>query len=197
MFQLYKSKIILDKELINIEELSKLVDVLEKDKKGKDAVKLIMFIFLSIDRSNENPIRDLSLADRAREARYIAFNNHTFDIKKKYKKYYSSIKAAMLAYKENKVDSIQKDIDLYDKKMEQFIKLLDDNEPEVVRNTHELTGRVTFSTNIDIINTVLENSINIILDKSALVKMKKTGRFNTSLRGGLSPNTRSKLSILT
>jgi hypothetical protein len=165
MFQLYKEKIILDKNAIDVEEILILVDLLENDKKKEDALKLVLFIFLSIDRSDENPIKDLTIADRAREARLLAFGNSTFDIKKKYKKYYADIERAMLAYKKAKVDAVQKDIDLYNKKMEQFIKLLDDNEPEIVRNTHELSGRVTFSTNIDIINTVLENSINIILMK--------------------------------
>ncbi len=196
MFQLYKSKIVLDKAAINLNSIQELVDTLEADKKPALAKNLIMFIFLSIDRSEENPIRDLELADRAREARLIAFGDADHDIKKKYSKYYDKIAAAMVDYKTHNVDTVQRDIDLYDKKMEQFIKLLDDNDPEVVRNMNELNGKITFSTNIDIISSVLDNSINIILDKASLVKMKKTGKFNSSLRSLLSPNIKGKFNKL-
>jgi hypothetical protein len=41
----------------------------------------------------------------------------------------------------------------------------------------------------------LDNSIDIILDKAALVMMQQTGKFSNELRGRLSPNVKGKLTI--
>ena len=77
---------------------------------------------------------------------------------------------------------LQKEIDLYDKKIYQFIDLLRSTEPEIIKNIHEITGKVSFTTNIDIINSVLENVIDIVSNKLKLKEMKKTGRYTSTLR---------------
>ena len=191
MFQLYKEAIKLDEKEIKTPAIKELI----KELGDKKALPIILFIFLVSDRSDDNPIKDFPEVERILEAKEIAFGDDQLDLRKEYPKEIKMINNAIKQYKNEKIDKIQKDIDLYDKKMYQFITLLDDvgNEPEIVRNIHDISGRITFSTNIDIINTILDNAIHIILDKASLVSMKKTGRFTGSLRGGLSPNTTGKL----
>jgi hypothetical protein len=185
MFELYKNKIkLIDKEVP--EELSRL--------KGKVSryESVVLFIFLMYDRSDENPIKDLRKSSRLKMATKIAFN--TDDISTIFsRKEIDEILSAAKEYKENSTDMIQRDIDLYDKKIYEFIDLLNQMQPSIIKNTHEITGRVTFSTNIDIIMSILDNSVNIIIDKIALSGMKRTGKYTNELRRKLS---NSNLKIL-
>lgn len=192
MLKLYKEKITIDED-----KISKFIYIKKiiKDISQEKASKLITYIFLVYDRGDENPIRDFTLKERIPLAKKLSFGKSNTVIKNEYPDNVKLIEKAIKEYEGKTIDKIQKDVDLYDKKMHQFIVLLTENEPEIIKNTHDLNGRVTFSTNIDIINTVLDNSINIILDKAALVMMQKTGKFSNELRGSLSPNIKGKLKI--
>ncbi len=190
MLHLYKNRIVVDKDrLPDSDAIRKIVNTFKAD----DAVSILMYIYLMYDRSDENPIREFPDLERNRRAKKLAFKNTDKSIAELFPDDKSLIKIAIKEYEDLTIDKIQKDIDLYDKKMYQFITLLNDNEPEIIKNTHDITERVTFSTNIDIITTILDNSINIILDKAALTMMKQTGKFSSALRGSLSPNTKGKL----
>jgi len=194
MIQLYKEKITIDKSDIKEEAILTLIDLIP----NKDATSLITFIYLTENRTDDNPLKDLQTDERQRLAKKCAFGKDTYNISKKFSKYKKEIADAVLEYRENqyngtKAGNLQKDIDLYNKKMYQFMKLLKDTEPEIIKNTHEISGRVTFSTNIDILSVILDNIINIIMDKNTLVSMQKTGKFNGSLRGSLSNKKKTKL----
>lgn len=89
----------------------------------------------------------------------------------------------------------QKDINIYNKKMDEFNILLKDTIPKIERNTNENTGVVSFTTNIDIINGTLKDIINIIQAKASLVALYTTGSIPKHLRGGLSPLTKGKIKI--
>ena len=193
MFKLYKEKITLDKEHENFPSVKEVDNAFYED----EALAIILFIYLITDRSDDNPIKDFPEEERVLEALEVAFGDSDLSLEERYADDMDLIERTIAQYKKDNVDKIQKDIDLYDKKMYQFIDLLrhKDNKPKVIKNTHEITDKVSFSTNIEILTTILDNSINIILDKALLVNMKKSGKFNGNLRGKLSPNTRSKLTI--
>jgi len=191
MIHLYKEEVAINKSDIKIQSILEVIDTLPKE----DYTKVLLFIFLTEDRSNDNPIKDLQYTIRKRKAKEIVFGNANFNFWKIYAKYTDLITRAIADYVIESIDKIQKDIDLYDNKMYQFKELLDTTEPEIIKNTHELSGRITFSTNIDILTVILDNIINIIIDKNKLVTMQKTGKFDGSLRGRLSPNTKGKLNI--
>jgi len=193
MIHLYKEEVAINKKDIEIPSILEIIDTLPKE----DYTKVILYIFLTEDRSNDNPIKDLQHSIRKRKAKEIVFGDANFNFWKTYAKYTDLITRAIADYSAESIDKIQKDIDLYDNKMYQFKELLDNTEPEIIKNTHELSGRVTFSTNIDILTVILDNIINIIIDKNKLVTMQKTGKFDGRLRGRLSPNTKGKLNIKT
>lgn len=192
MLRLYKDKIQIDKEnLPKIESIKTLIDEIGE----ADATKVLIYVYLMHNRSDENPLKDFSSHERSHRAKMIAFGasspiSERFDAEQ-----LKLITKVIKDYEESFVDKIQRDIDLYDKKMYEFIKLLDDNKPQIVKNIHETSFRVSFSTNIDILTTILDNSIDIILDKAALTHLKKTGKWSSELRGGLSPNTKGKLTV--
>jgi len=190
MLHLYKGKVAINKEeLPNIQEIDKIISTF----KAEDSLKVLTYMYLLLNRTDENPIKEFAIPERTRLAKKIAFGNTTDSVATMYPNDTKLIAQAFKEYEKLVVDKIQRDIDLYDKKMYQFIQLLEDNEPEIIKNTHEISGRVTFSTNIDIITSILDNSINIILDKAVLTVMKQTGKFSNELRGNLSPNVKGKL----
>jgi len=173
MFELYKGKI----RLVDSKIPEQLRD-LRSMKRGDDIIK---YIWLSNNRTNDNPLKDLDEAYRSKEAEKIAFGeNFKWNI-------YSDediakIKKSAMKYLKAQSTGLQKEIDLYDKKIYQFIDLLRSTEPEIIKNIHEITGKVSFTTNIDIINSVLENVIDIVSNKLKLKEMKKTGRYTSTLR---------------
>jgi len=183
MFELYRNDI----RLVESNVPYYLSDMKIKDKKSA-----LLFIFLMYDRSDSNPVRDLRDDERLNLVKKIVFKekdmNSIFSENE-----LAELKRCAKLYKDNETSKIQKEIDLYDKKIYQFISLLNSMKPEIVRNEHEITGKVTFSTNIDIITSVLDNSINIIIDKLALSAMKKSGKYHENLRGSLSRKNRNKL----
>lgn len=190
MLHLYRGKIVVNKnDLPDSPAIRKIVDTF----KAVDALKVLMYMYLMYNRSDENPIKEFPVSERNRRAKELAFKDTTVTVKTLFPKDIKLVTQAFKEYEKLVVDKIQRDIDLYDKKMYQFITLLSENKPEIIKNTHDISGKVTFSTNIDIITTVLDNSINIILDKAALTLMKKSGKFSNELRGMLSPNVRGKL----
>ena len=113
---------------------------------------------------------------------------------KLYPKYAKNFPPVIKEYKASCTNKIQKELDLYDTKIFQFISLLEDpkNTPTILRNEHDISGKISYSTNIDILTTILDNVVKIIVDKATVVGMKKGGKFLKSLRGGLSPNTKGK-----
>jgi len=192
MLQLYKDKITIDKsQLPKSEAIKKIIDDFSEEK----ATQILIYIYLMHNRSDENPLKDFQEHERSHKAKIIAFGDakpiaDSFD-----KDQLKLITRAIREYENEFVDKIQKDIDLYDKKMYQFITLLNTNKPKITKNTHDITSKVSFSTNIDIITTVLDNAIDIILDKAALTHLKKTGKWNSGLRGGLSPHVKGKIDV--
>lgn len=183
MLQLYKNKIIIDKEkLPDLESVKQIVDTFKEE----DSLKVLMYMYLVYNRSDENPIKEFPMIERIRWAKDIAFKNTKDTLESLFPKEIKLINKAFKEYESLFLDDLQRQIDLSDKKMYEFIKLLDDNKPVIVRNEHEISGRVTFSTNIDIVTSILDNSIEIILEKAALISLKQTGKFSHALRGGLS-----------
>ena len=182
MFDLYNGEIRLLRDEIKVPEILEYI----KDMDDDDARPLVLYIFLRYDRTKDNPLYNLPASERDIEAVYAS----KIDLSK-----YDSKDMATLGYayqKANK-DDIQEDIDVYDQKLFQFIDMLEELEPQIIKNTHELSGRVSFSTNVDIITTVLDNSLNIIVDKAVLTDMKESGKYNQKLRGTLSRKTQKKL----
>ena len=87
----------------------------------------------------------------------------------------------------------QKDIATYSKKMDQFRVMLHGMKPTIEKNVHEVTDMVSYSTNMDIINSVLKDIVSLIQAKSSMIALHTTGVIPKHLRGGLSPLTKGKI----
>jgi hypothetical protein len=185
-FDLYKDKIRLKEDLIEVQEIKDMIKDLTEDQ----ALKVTLYLFLTTDRTEENPLSDLPEGEKKLEASKVVFDSDAPDLSFVDDEVYTIAKNA---YDDWRHDTFQKDVDVYNKKLFQFIDMLEDTTPEIIKNVHEITGKVSFSTNIDIITTILNNTLNIIIDKGILLDMKKSGDYNKGLRGTLSKRKKTSL----
>lgn len=188
-FDLYKGKIRLLRKNIEIDEINDLIKNLSDD----EALAIVLYITLMYGRTDDNPLKDLPEKERVPEAKLAAFGSSDFDIYSVYDD--AAVSLAIAGFRAANKDPLQHDIDVYDKKLFEFIEMLEDSEtdPVIVKNIHEVTGKVSFSTNIDIITTLLENSLNVITDKLILISMQQSGKYGHRLRGKLSKKKQAKL----
>jgi hypothetical protein len=185
-FDLYKNKVRLKKDSIEVQEVKDMIEGLTDEQ----ALSATLYLFLTTDRTEENPLSDLPEEEKDAEAARVVFGKDTPDLSFVDDDVYA---AAVAAYNAWRHDSFQDDINVYDKKLFQFITMLEETSPEIIKNTHDITGKVSFSTNIDIITTILNNTLNIIIDKGILLDMKNSGKYNKGLRGTLSNRKQSSL----
>jgi hypothetical protein len=87
----------------------------------------------------------------------------------------------------------QKDIATYSKKMDQFRVMLQGMKPTIEKNIHEKTRVISYSTNMEIINSVLGDIVSLIQAKASMVALHTTGIIPKHLRGGLSPLAKGKI----
>lgn len=187
-FELYKNSI----RYLGTIEVPEVVALLDKVSSDDDKTALALYVFLCADRTDNNPIKNYASSEIPVQASNIVFKTSSVE-DSKHSALAEDISKAIRGYKRVFSNKLQTDIDLYDEKLYQFMDLLGETTPQIVKNEHDVSGTVKFTTNVDIITGILEEIIKIILNKAAIVGMQNGGKFIPSLRGGLSPNSKGKL----
>lgn len=189
----YKGKVEIDPNSIVDTALKPLLDELDSILNDKELyTKVCLFIFLLCDLSNDNPLVDRPYNTRREEALEVAFGKDL--------QLFLALKDTNVAIRDtvNKCIDIyikeintdeQKDIATYSKKMDQFRVMLHGMKPIIEKNIHETTGMVSYSTNMDIINSVLSDIVSLIQAKASMIALHTTGIIPKHLRGGLSQLT--------
>ena len=150
-----------------------------------------LFIFLLCDLSNGNPLVDRPFDSKKDDALIVAFSGikEAADFKiylEAATALKDAINSAISTYVEYENTDEQRDINTYNTKMDQFRYMLKGMQPTIIRNENEKTGFKTFSTNIDIINSVLNDVVSLIQAKASMIALYTTGTVPKHLRGGLS-----------
>lgn len=162
--------------------------------------KICVFIFLQCDLSNDNPLVDRPYNKRKEDALEVAFGGDLEEFVKlkdaQDGKLRDAINQAIGIYVKYINTDEQKDIATYSKKMDQFRVMLEGMKPTIEKNTHEATGMVSYSTNIEIINSVLRDVVALIQAKASMIALHTTGSIPKHLRGGLSPLTKGKIDLI-
>jgi len=153
--------------------------------------KICIFIYLLCDLSSENPLVDRPFDSKKADALTVAFGSYqdgiNFDaLADGTPALKELVNAAITNYVQYENADEQKDINTYNTKMDQFRNMLHDMEPVIIKNDNERTGMITFSTNIDIINSVLSDIVSLIQAKASMIALYTTGIIPKHLRGGLS-----------
>ncbi len=191
-FTVYKDTLSVDPDSLTNPDIRYLWE-LDKSKKKDKALKAILYVFFKEDLSNENPLSQIPYYERESDCRLRAFGDPDFE-------FYSlgdedwteAIEMACSSYRLEVADTL-KDIYTLDKKMDQLGKMLLKTKPKIIRNEHDTSGKVTYTTNIKIINDALNDIVSIISAKASLVSMHVHGVIPKELRGGLSPLSRGKI----
>ena len=167
-----------------------LLDLLKKSKKM--GFKYLLYVYLLKDMGNNNPIKDMREEAKHAEALRIAFGDGMEKIDASWK---SMVSKAIKYYDSNIVTDFQREIRVYDDKMDQIGRVLKDMEPEIETNLNTVTGTTTFTSNIDIINRMLKEVLSLIQTKTSLIALNAEGRVSKSLRGSLTPMSLGKIQI--
>lgn len=187
---LIKSKTVVDRDSLEYKEFT---DLLDKDEEIGN--QLLLYVFLMCDISSNNPIRDVPYKEKEAEARAVIFDDPDYNVFKELgKEWHDMLVAAIKCYEKNIVTDEEKDIYAYDKKMDQFREMLLETLPKIEKNFG--TTGVSYSTNIDIINNVLEDIVTLIQTKASLVSMMVQGTVPKHLRGGLSPLSTGQINTI-
>lgn len=185
---LYKQRTSVDKDSLKYQIFK---DILKKDEEIGNLI--LIYVFLRCDLSADNPILETPISQRESEAKLIAFGKEDFNIEKEYGSNWAQLaQEAIFTYNKELVLDMQKDIAAYDRKLDQFTEMLSITHPTIERNKNSY-DHISYSTNIDIINSVLRDIVSLIQAKASLVSMMVQGTVPKNLRGGLSPLIKGKL----
>lgn len=173
-------------------EHSEFKDILTKDNDLGNQV--LLYIYLLCDISYENPLRDVPYTTKDKEALSVVFNDENFNIKLLGEEWSTLISKAIARYEKSVITDDERDIYAYDKKMDQFREMLLETTPRIEKNFGP--NSISYTTNIEIINSVLEDIVMLIQTKASLVSMMVQGTIPKHLRGGLSPLSTGQINPL-
>jgi len=191
-FKLYKEKLSVDLDKLTNPEVRALWDL--DDSEDKDiAIKALLFVYFIEDLSDDNPLSQIPYYNKHKECLYRAFGNESFDIEQELgTEWFEAITLARQSYREDIPDTL-KDISTFDRKMDELGLMLNKTAPIIKRNVNENDDKITFATNIGIINKALNSVVSIIQSKASLVALHVQGTVPKELRGGLSPMSKGKI----
>jgi hypothetical protein len=161
--------------------------------------KVCIFIFLLCDLSNDNPLVDRPYNTRREEALEVAFGSDLarfMALKDNNEVIRDTINKCIEIYIKDVNTDEQKDIATYSKKMDQFRVMLNGMKPAIEKNTNDRTNMISYSTNMEIINSVLRDIVSLIQAKSSMVALHTTGIIPKHLRGGLSQLTTGEITVV-
>lgn len=132
--------------------------------------KLVMFIACVTDLSPDNPYSSLP-----RTSKVDIIFQRVFKTDKTYNEHFTDEQKAIIDKGSKEYDklfniALDKDLSTYDIKMDQLNTMLQTLYPVINKNIHDTTEKVSFSTNIDIINKVLQDIVNLIKAKMSITQ---------------------------
>ena len=178
-FTFEKERIVLDAKFFMIKEF---VDIWRHDRsKGKKkAHRMLYFIFLLCDISEDNPLAYIDVHKRETEAKFKAFH----DIDKKFTKKESTLlEAAIPMYIDLNMTIEERLLDIFDMKAEQLTKLLETTTPETIEN--EDNGVITFVSNSKLITDALNKLSVIRKNRASIVASIRKEAISQKVRGQL------------
>ena len=168
------------------------VDILEWDKTTdkRKANKMLYFVFLLCDLSEENPIRDVPYDHKEEEALFRAYGKKTHKFTKRELELVHPAVDTYLKYSKAAEERI---LEVFDDKAEEIRLVLEETKPETVEN--EKDGVVAFSTNTGIITKSLKELDYIKKQKINVMAAVKNEAMTQRVRGQLVLSPLSKGSI--
>lgn len=172
------------------------VDILNWDKsENKDkAHKMLRFVYLLCDITEECQLKDVPIAKRESEALFHAYKDKNYKFTKKERALVEAAIACYIKYNETAEERL---LDEFDHKAEELRNKLEDTTPEAVKNLNK--GVTTFVSNSDIITRALKELDVVKKSKISVISAIKREALSQRVRGAasLSPNSRGLLTMPT
>jgi hypothetical protein len=169
--------VILDKNILLTEEFTSILEHYKKAKNPDKGLKVLLYVYLCCDMSEDNFMKDLDFRQKPQQATLRCFKDakHKFTAKEQ-----ELVDAAIDAYSffnETAGDRAELAID---KKIDEARIKLEETELEIVRNTNDASGAVSFSSNNKILSEIAKDidalmSLKLKIRETAS-KIKNTGR---------------------
>ena len=163
----------------------------DKTKDKKKAHRMLFYVYLMCDLTDECPTKDLGQATKDGQCRFMAFQSKNYVIEGKE---LEMIHEAMEAYVLLNEIPEERMLRTYDDKIDQIRIILDETEPQIETGINN-SGVTVFTTNIDIINKALKEIANLVKAKHDLKQAVLAGQSSGHVRGKLhlSPRDKKKL----
>lgn len=172
------------------------VDIWDWDKtETKDkAHKMLRFIFLLCDITEECPLKDVPVSKREAEALFHAYKDKNYKFTKKERALVEAGIACYIKYNESAEERL---LGEFDNKAEELRSKLEDTMPEALENCNK--GVITFVSNSEIITRALKELDVVKKSKISVISAIKREALSQRVRGAatLSPNARGLLTMPT
>ena len=190
-FTIRKEKIITDEKFFLFKPF---VDIWEWDKSEDKhkAHKMLHFIYLLCDITEECPLKDVLFQKRESEALFHAYKDKNYKFTKKERELVTAGINCYIKYNESAEERLLAE---FDRKAEELRTELENTMPETVENLNR--GVTSFTTNSDIITKALRELDSVKKSKIAVISAIKREALSQKVRGkaALSPNARGLLTM--
>jgi hypothetical protein len=169
------------------------VDIWERDKteRKEHANKLLFYVYLMADLSEDCPTKDLDHSMKDQECRFLAFKSKNYQFEDEDVEY---VQAALDAYKKFNENAEERMLKTYDKKIDEVRHMLDETTPQISDGVNN-SGVTVYTSNVDIINRALKEVSNLVKAKNDLRQAILAGKGAGHVRGNLILSPRDKKKI--
>lgn len=190
-FEIKKERIVTDAKFFLFKEF---VDIWNWDKsEQKDkAHRMLRFIFLLCDITEECQLKDVPANKRESEALFHAYKDKNYKFTKKER---ALVEAGISCYIKYNETAEERLLDEFDHKAEELREKLEDTTPEAVKNCDK--GVTSFVSNSDIITRALKELDTVKKSKISVISAIKREAMTQRVRGAaaLSPNSRGLITM--
>jgi hypothetical protein len=190
-FEIKKERIVTDAKFFLFKPF---VDIWNWDKsENKDkAHKMLRFIYLLCDITEECILKDVPVVKRESEALFHAYKDKNYKFTKKERELVEAGVACYIKYNETAEERL---LGEFDNKAEELRNKLEDTTPEAVKNCNK--GVTSFVSNSDIITRALKELDTVKKSKISVISAIKREALTQRVRGAaaLSPNARGLIKM--
>jgi hypothetical protein len=190
-FEIKKERIVTDAKFFLFKPFTDIWDWDKSPNKDK-AHKMLRFIYLLCDITEECQLKDVAASKRESEALFHAYKDKDYKFTKKEREL---VEAGVACYIKNNETAEERLLSEFDHKAEELRDKLEETMPETTTNTNK--GVVKFVTNSDIITKALRELDTVKKSKISVISAIKREALTQRVRGAaaLSPNARGLIKV--
>lgn len=176
-FEIRKERVVLKPEFYLFKEFT---DILDWDKSPAKvrAHKMLRFIYLLCDITEDCPLKDVAATKRESDALFYAYNSRDYAFTRKE---LELVNAGIACYKKYSENAEERLLNEFDEKTASLRVALEKTMPETVKNS--LNGVVTFTSNSDIITKALKELDSVKRMKGTVIAAIKKDAMTQRVRG--------------